>query len=203
MKLKRKLKNRSGFTLAETMLCVLILLLVSGIVATGMPAAKNAYDKVVLGSNAQVLLSTAANALRAELGTARGISIEDGGITYYSAETGGRSKIYLGTYTNPINSDKTGEKYTETTIMLQRYTQVSSTVDFAIGGKLTAGDAYPLVSKVASTADMYVTYTGSPSYNEGNGTVTFSNFRVCRKKDNTLLAGGSSLTIRVFPEIGE
>ena len=60
MKRKRKLRSNKGFTLAETLLAVLILLLVSTIVATGIPAARNAYEKVVEASNAQAVLATAA-----------------------------------------------------------------------------------------------------------------------------------------------
>ena len=55
--IKRKLHTQ-GFTLAETLLAVLILLLVGVIMTTGIPAAKNAYEKVVVASNAEVLLST-------------------------------------------------------------------------------------------------------------------------------------------------
>ena len=58
-KAKSKLKDSRGFSLAETLLAVLILLLVSVVVATGMPAVTNAYNKVVLGANAKTMLSTA------------------------------------------------------------------------------------------------------------------------------------------------
>lgn len=93
---KKKLKNRGGFTLAETLLAVAILLLVSAIVATGMPAAKNAYEKVVLASNAEVLLSTAASALRDELGTAWNVQERtNGGVTYFSASTGTRTELTI------------------------------------------------------------------------------------------------------------
>ena len=104
MRAKEKLRSQRGFTLAETLLAVLILLLVSVIVATGMPAAKNAYEKVVVASNAQALLSTAATSLRNELGTAWNVIIDDNAaktnagtagssVTYNSANTGGLSKI--------------------------------------------------------------------------------------------------------------
>ena len=71
----RKLNQKAGFTLAETLVTILILLMVSSIVAGGIPAATNAYYKAVDGANAQVLLSTAATALRDELGTARDITV--------------------------------------------------------------------------------------------------------------------------------
>lgn len=118
---REKLRSRNGFTLAETLLAVLILLLVSVIVATGMPAAKNAYEKVVVASNAQALLSTAATSLRNELGTAWNVIIDDdtsktkagtagSSVTYNSANTGGLSKI---------------DKDADTGITLQEYKKVS------------------------------------------------------------------------------
>ena len=95
MKKKTKLHGQSGFTLAETLLAVLILLMVSTIVASGVPVARNAYEKVVLGSNAQVLLSNAVHALRYELGTAAEVTVNGTAITYISASTGARSQISL------------------------------------------------------------------------------------------------------------
>ena len=97
MKARKKLNSRAGFTLAETLLAVTILLLVSSIVVTGMPAAKNAYEKVVLASNAEVMLATAESALRDELGTAWKVQkvSESTSITYYSADTGMRTKLEM------------------------------------------------------------------------------------------------------------
>ena len=92
----RKLKKSGGFTLAETLLAVLILLLVSAIVAEGMPAVRNVYEKVFIGANAQVLLSTTVTALRDELGTAWDVKKENSTtLSYFSAGTGARSKLYL------------------------------------------------------------------------------------------------------------
>ena len=95
MTMKRKRKSRAGFTLAETLLAVTILLLVSSIVVAGIPAAKNAYEKVVLASDAEMMLSTAASTLRDELGTAWGVKVVNGVVTYYSADTGMRSELSL------------------------------------------------------------------------------------------------------------
>ena len=54
-KLRRRLSDSCGFTLAELLLVILILLLVSSVVAAGVPAAANAYQKVVDSANAQLL----------------------------------------------------------------------------------------------------------------------------------------------------
>ena len=93
--------SHSGFTLAETLIAILILLMVSSVVAAGIPAASNAYYKVVDGANAQVLLSTAATALRDELATARDLEVGNGSsgtstsITYYNRDAGRKSMISL------------------------------------------------------------------------------------------------------------
>ncbi len=95
MNIRKKLKSRAGFTLAETLLAVAILMLVSVIVATGIPVARNAYEKVVLSSNAETMLTTAISSLRNELGTAWKVESVTGGVSYFSAATGTRSKLYL------------------------------------------------------------------------------------------------------------
>ena len=77
MNIRKKLKSRAGFTLAETLLAVAILMLVSVIVATGIPVARKAYEKVVLSSNAETMLTTAISSLRNELGTAAEIKLDD------------------------------------------------------------------------------------------------------------------------------
>ena len=94
----QKLKKSAGFTLAETLITVLILLMVSAVVAGGVPAAANAYRKAVDAANAQVLLSTTVNALRSELSTAWGISDDSDGktLTYYSVRTGAKTKLFNG-----------------------------------------------------------------------------------------------------------
>ena len=101
----QKLKKSAGFTLAETLITVLILLMVSSVVAGGVPAAANAYRKAVDAANAHVLLSTTVNALRGELSTAWGVSANNSELIYYSARTGAKTKIYN----------------TDSTIMVQDY----------------------------------------------------------------------------------
>ena len=93
----RKLNKAAGFTLAETLVAVLILLMVSAVVAEGLPAAVNAYRKAVDASNAQILLSTTVDALRGELSTAWDIKVGVDGttISYQSSHTGGKSRIYI------------------------------------------------------------------------------------------------------------
>ncbi len=168
---KNKQSNR-GFTLAETLLAVLILLLVSGIVAAGIPAVKNAYEKVVLASNAEVLLSTTITTLRNELGMARGIETpDDNSVTYYHSDRGSESKIYKA-------AEEPG------VIMFQRYQN---------------NDYQPvqLISDKTATADLYVTYD---SVEYSSGIVKFSGLSVNRRSGSTGLAVRETLLIRSFAD---
>ena len=200
-RLIQKLKSRAGLTLAETLLTVVILLLASGIVATGMPAAVSAYRNAIDAANAQVLLSAAVNALRGELSTARDVKVSDDKktIIYTDAETGSRMKICLGK--DPQDTSDTD------TILVQEYEEL----DDSGNGFLTTDEknamaalkpkAYALLSKEArkTTRDgkskMTVLFT---DVTPNNGVLTISGLKV--ERDGTVLAKmpGSGLTIRVL-----
>jgi len=68
--LRKRLADHRGFSIAELMVTILILVMVSGVVAAGIPVAANAYYKVVDVANGQVLLSTTATAMRTQLESA-------------------------------------------------------------------------------------------------------------------------------------
>ncbi len=86
--LRRKFKKKTGFSLAETLIAILILLMVSAIVAGAIPMAARVFTKTVDAANAQILLSTTMNALRDELGTAADIGKDGTTITYRNASNG-------------------------------------------------------------------------------------------------------------------
>ena len=183
MRIKKKLRGNGGFTLAETLLAVLILLLVSSIVATGMPAAKNAYEKIIVAANAQVLLSTGATALRDELGTAWEVKVDgedDTIVTYNSSDTGAKSKLYI---------DKTDKK-----IHIQEYME-NDYLNLA-GGK-GVGDERLLVSDKAATDGLVITYTTIKKSDDGSS-VIISGLAVKNKEGREMANLGSDLTIPVF-----
>lgn len=170
-RIRIKLKKSGGFTLAETLLAVLILLLVSAIVAEGMPVVRNVYEKVFIGANAQVLLSTTVTALRDELGTAWDVSVGADGksVTYFSASTGAQSKLYLD----------------GNTIMITEYVEYDG-LNTAAESK---DNTYALVSEAASTGnrknDLQVLFD-SIEVNKDNGIVEIKNLRV--QHDGTAIA---------------
>ena len=81
-------KRKAGFTLAETLIAILILLMVSAIVAGVLPVAGKAFTKTVDTVDAQVFLSAAMAALRDEMSTAADISISGTTVEYRSAANG-------------------------------------------------------------------------------------------------------------------
>ena len=90
-----RLKANAGFTLAETLVTILILLMVTSVVAGGIPSAVTAYSKAVDAANAQVLISTTVNALRGELSTAKDVHLNGNDVIYISPDTGSKTKLYL------------------------------------------------------------------------------------------------------------
>ncbi len=168
----KRIKEGAGFTLAETLLAVLILLLVSVIMTTGIPAAKNAYENVVVASNAEVLLSTTISTLRNELGTAQDVEVSEGTvITYYNSSRGAYSRIY---------------KVDDDTIGFIRY--------YSKDGK--SSDAAPLISKETATERLYVTYTGVEDIH--NGVITIKGLSVKQESRTSDLATRPQLSIRII-----
>lgn len=116
-----KKRSRRGFTLAETMLAMLIMLIATAIVVQGIPLAKRVHDKVVDTANAQSVLSTAATLLRDELSMAGRIrvgsqdaegnfqAVENDGdqgtvVMYLSGNTGRTSRLYVDTDEKGVRS---------------------------------------------------------------------------------------------------
>lgn len=97
MKLYGKIKSKQGFSIGELLVATLILLMVSSVVAGGIPVARDAYLKVTIGANSQVYLSTAITELRNELGTASNVKMKKSkfgnDIVYISGTTGSISKL--------------------------------------------------------------------------------------------------------------
>jgi len=176
-KANSKLKDNRGFSLAETLLAVLILLLVSAVVATGMPAVTNAYNKVVLGANAKTMLSTAVTALHDEIGTAWQVEnpidsttgqADNTKLAYFNGSTGAKSMI-----SSAVNEP----------IKIQDYISLGDDLIHSSGAK--EGSAHELISGASFTPKMYVTFN---TIWYANGIVTINGLKVCKTTDNTVLA---------------
>lgn len=165
-----KVKNKKAFTIAETLVAILIMLMVSSILVTGIPAAKDAYEKVFVRSNAEVALSTAVYALRTEMAGARDVKVKGSSVQYLNGTYGSQSKIYMG-------SNK---------IMYQRYALV--------GDEDSTEGAQPLVSKSASDG-MYIKYDG---VSKGDGYITFKKLGVYKKAGDSKPKVSRDLSIPIF-----
>ena len=177
---ERKLHSRKGFTLAETLLAVLILLLVSAIVVSGIPSARDAYEKVVLSANADMLLSTTVTTLRNELGTAQDVEASGTTIAYYSPDRGASSKIFVNAKANDADSSPRP-------IQFQRY--------YSRDGLGAQNDPEQLISPSRATGDLYVTYD-NVEYRDG--VITITGLSVNRTSGSTGLSSLSTLSIRVI-----
>ena len=172
--LKKRKRSRAGFSLAETLIAILILLMVSAIVAGAIPAASNVYAKTVDAANAQVLLSTAITVLRDELGTA--VSVKPDGttaITYMNGNDGYRKIASI--------ADPKG-------IMLY-----VGTVDPTSGVPEFTGESRPLVSGKATTRNLVLSFE---SVEYTGGMVIFKELKV--ERNGVTLASRDSLRIRTI-----
>ncbi len=187
----RQKLNKRGFSLAEMLLAMLIMLLVSLIMASGIPAVKNAYEKVVVAANADVYLSTTVTALRNELATAKDIKVNGDSISFYHLARGAVSKIEKD---SGNNNQISIQRYADST-ELEGISLIEPT---STPTKPLTSDPIPLVvvgSELGSWDDLYVTYD-SVSYS--GGIITFTNLAVKRKSGGNDPASISSFKIRVI-----
>lgn len=182
--IKKRKRLSAGFTLAEVLIALLIILMVTAIVVAGIPAAANALEKSVSASNAQVLLTTTVTKLRSELGSAREVFAVGNGSAEdricYIDENGVPSRI---------SSGKKEDDGTFTGIKLTRYkgTDIGSDSD-----KLSEMD---LLSDKASNENLFVDFRFA---GYANGIVTLKDVRVHKKNQaGDVIASLETLNIRV------
>jgi len=91
------IKNKNaGFTLAETLITILILMMVTLISAVGISVAVRGYNRVLDTANAQLLLSSTVTRLREELSTAVWAELTDGDLVmYYNGDKGFNSELIV------------------------------------------------------------------------------------------------------------
>lgn len=83
MHIAKKLRRQGGFSLAELLITIIIVSLMSVLTVVGINAAYRTYTEVTDAANARTALSTAAEEIRNELSFAGNIKLfADKGITY-------------------------------------------------------------------------------------------------------------------------
>ena len=180
--LNRKAKSRAAFTLAETLVAILIMLMVSSVVATGIPAARRAYESVEIAANSELLLSSTISTLRNELSLAKDIKIEGTdktSVSYLNPTTGTMSRIYMDT--SDVNNKK---------IMYK--------MNAAVDG-ISPGDdenATRLMSNALSTkVGIEVTFD---SITKSGDCIVFNNVIVKSMRDGTERTGRETVSIRII-----
>ena len=176
----RKLGSAGGFTLSETLIAVLILLMVVSIVGGAIPAASNSYIKAVDAANAQVLLSTAMTVLRDELNNAEDITVsatDHKTITYRSGETGRMAKIF----------PETKDGIETITVSAYGVENADGTVTYPANG------IRQLVTRKAATKNLSITYS---SAEKGDGVIIIKGLSVMRS--GVAIASRESYSIRTL-----
>lgn len=82
-RIKAKLHTIGGFSLAELMLTMFILSLMTGLMAQGIPIVIRVYQRAVDTANAETYLNTTMIALRGRLCVSRPVLDDAGNILYY------------------------------------------------------------------------------------------------------------------------
>lgn len=92
-KMKKKLTQSSGFTLAETLITVAIISLVCAGLVNVSGVVRNIYIKITRQADAETLLATTVTAMKADLSETNNVELKDGKVEYiYSLSRGYRMK---------------------------------------------------------------------------------------------------------------
>jgi ABC-type Na+ efflux pump permease subunit len=201
VKIKHKLGKDCGMTVLETLISMFILMMVTVVVATGIPTAANAYSKVLDSANAQILLSTAMTKLRDELETADNIKVDGKAIdemaeaedelsgekiTYTTSSYGG-SMIY--------RNQKSDHGHINA-VRLWEYI-IGEATDAAQDDAVSNNINRLLVSQKASNDNLYLTYDYI-TYKKGTNYITFEGLVVKKKDTDQTLAEPVDYSVKLL-----
>lgn len=91
--MRKKLRSEGGLTLVELLCTVVILMLLGLMLNTGLQMAMRSYQDMTAQSEAQMLLSTLADALADDLRYATDVVTEADGTLRYSSDSYGRASL--------------------------------------------------------------------------------------------------------------
>lgn len=183
-------RRNGGFTISESLAALIILLLVTAIVAAGIPAAARSYERVTLASTSEVLLSTSMSALRNELSSARDVTILNNGdsLQYYNVAFGSMSTISKDSSLTDENGDGN--------IMYSRYS--ADDLIQAYPSKSQAEAPVSLVTDEAAGKDLFVTFD-KVSLKPHDNVIRFTNLRVVKKSTGEVTTAVAPVySIRMF-----
>lgn len=190
-----RMRSQAGLSLVELLAALLIASLVSIIMATGIPTAIRAYQRVVDSSNALLLLSTTTNRLRSELSVADPASLpenltEEQAVVFTSMRTGYLTRISC----DELHADGSQKCPQIREIMVDEatdkaydpYSEAGTEINpstFAPVGSSTMVSAIPLVSDEKcseSTTAKLVATVGSISYDKTKRVFTVKDISILR-----------------------
>lgn len=161
--------SRSGFTLAETLIAMLLMSFVGLIVTGGIAMGAQVYGRIVERSNAELLLSTTLLELRDQLDRVNEVKLDGTTLVYYRESTSNWKKLSL--------SNETGDNGVYVT-EYKGYSVTGVPSD-------TLYENQPLVTDEAAGQTLYATYA-SITYENGNFVIT--GLKVCKKDGGQTLA---------------
>ena len=113
----KKIQSQKGFSIPEMLMAVLIMTLTLSFIGGGVTVIKDAYLKITIRKEAQILLSTVITAVSKELQCADDVLKLDGYLNFYNIDRGYRmsfenknNNIYIrtevGDEEKPLITDK-------------------------------------------------------------------------------------------------
>ncbi len=142
-KLTQKLKNSKGFTVGEVLVCVLILLLASGLLVGGVVLASNHFERSFRNSHAQVLSSTLMAAIEGELRYTSEVTVSGTG-----------EECTLSSYVRPNSSDDVSFTQTDGRIQLLGTAEGSAALELVAPGTYSHGLRAEITSVSVSCKDV-------------------------------------------------
>lgn len=173
--MKNKIISKNGYSLAELLIAILILLLVSGVVAAGVPTAIRVYERVTEAANAQAYLTTTTTSLRDILDLSEETSVKSDNKTVVCI---GNDKME---YT--ISLDK-GGKQGITYVITNPY------------NSKTSGDMNLVSEKTGTEKEFYAKYS---SVSVSAGIIAFNDLEIYNK-DDKIVAGPITYKIKLLNE---
>ena len=173
----KKLKSNSGFTLAETIIAVGLVLIVSGMLVTGLPRAMTAYQNIVDSADAHTLISTTMIELRDKLVFARNLEIQSDNKTIHFIGNDGREYS--------LDHTDNGLQLTDMSpLEVGRVTSIKDSTRL-------------LVSNSASSGKLIAKYD-TVTYDQAGKYLSFINLQVCRKSEDKCMVTVPKFDVKVI-----
>lgn len=145
-KVNKKLNTSGGFTLAETLVTILIMTIVLSAITGGMMVARNAYRELSRKADAQTLLATSVSVITEDLSGASDFETAPSDCVDYSFKTTARGYRIAYRNAGSGSTDGSGNTSGEKGIYVQ---------PMLTGTDVNTSIETPLVTQKTSTLDLY------------------------------------------------